>query len=692
MNHMGRTSYPLATKVVGRSIHTYLFAPRRDVETTNHRHIKSSGHHSKMKPNVLRRFASTQESLNRVHSVSFDHVDLDNMALDAFAREERIPVKIVDSIADAKQALKVLLAHPNHIWACDTEVADIDVKKEGPVGNGKVICASIYGGDDVDFGDGCSTLWINNDGHALGVLQEFKAWFENEKYLKVWHNYGFDRHVMYNEGIDCRGFGGDTMHMARLWDSSRDKATGGGDGYSLEALSSDTHLFPPNSPGKKFFKTSMKELFGVAKLKKDGGESKIKELPDLRTLQNDTRTRDRWIEYSARDAVATWWVREKVTTELKKMPWNVGGVTLPYVRGEKPNMYHFYMNYLKDFGELLTDMERNGIKLDTAVHLKQAEAAARLERQRMEDMFIEWATKYCSDTQYINIASSAQMQQLLFGEYEDFELKSRERAFKLDKSAEEIEQERVDVLLSNPYANHGAAEVKGLLKERGLKITGKKDDQVSRLLEYDAKYAAMLAEFSIEEMEERCTQRGLESGGSKEDMVKAYLVSEALAGAKVAAKAKREAKKLAAAEDSANSADGMVASSSAMENNVPSAAATEGGNVNATMPKKYREITITTIGLKPTDFTPTGIPQVSSAVLKKLSGKNVFGDGECLRCFYALADCSVMSPLSPLWDLSLFVRFRARCMYFYITICCLIYCTHRERRRVGHCVRVFRRR
>ena len=37
-----------------------------------------------------------------------------------------------------------------------------------------------------------------------------------------------------------------------------------------------------------------------------------------------------------------------------------------------------------------------------------------------------------------------------------------------------------------------------------------------------------------------------------------------------------------------------------------------------------------TIGLKPTDFTPTGVPQVSAAVLKKLAGKNLFGEGERL--------------------------------------------------------------
>lgn len=52
---------------------------------------------------------------------------------------------------------------------------------------------------------------------------------------QVWHNYSFDRHVMEQLGLGMRGFGGDTMHMARLWDSSR--MTRGG--YSLEALSSE---------------------------------------------------------------------------------------------------------------------------------------------------------------------------------------------------------------------------------------------------------------------------------------------------------------------------------------------------------------------------------------------------------------------------------------------------------------------
>jgi len=57
---------------------------------------------------------------------------------------------------------------------------------------------------------------------------------ENEKYLKVWHNYGFDRHVFYNHGINVKGFGGDTMHMARLFDSGKMFGQ-----YSLAALTTE---------------------------------------------------------------------------------------------------------------------------------------------------------------------------------------------------------------------------------------------------------------------------------------------------------------------------------------------------------------------------------------------------------------------------------------------------------------------
>ena len=85
-------------------------------------------------------------------------------------------------------------------------------------------------GPDVDFGSGPGgTLWIDNLDESEGTLHLFSEFFSDAKIRKVWHNYSFDRHVLYNHSIDTKGLGGDTMHMARLWDSSRQK-------YSLEAL------------------------------------------------------------------------------------------------------------------------------------------------------------------------------------------------------------------------------------------------------------------------------------------------------------------------------------------------------------------------------------------------------------------------------------------------------------------------
>ena len=112
-----------------------------------------------------------------------------------------------------------------------TQVADLDLGRS-PLGQGRVLCITVYSGPDLDVGSGPGkALFV--DTTEPGVLEAFKPWLERESALKVWHNYGFDRHVLYNHGVDVVGFGGDTMHMARLWDASRLA------GYSLAALTEE---------------------------------------------------------------------------------------------------------------------------------------------------------------------------------------------------------------------------------------------------------------------------------------------------------------------------------------------------------------------------------------------------------------------------------------------------------------------
>ena len=159
--------------------------------------------------------------INRITRYPFKSPHCCHSYLSSVALKQAIPIvqaprktifqrtTIVQTVDQAYHALSILNANPDKIWACDTEVADIDVKTQSPVGNGKVTCFSVYGGPDVDFGNGPgSILWVENINESDGLIMIFKEWFQSQQYQKVWHNYGFDRHVMFTEGVDCYGFAG----------------------------------------------------------------------------------------------------------------------------------------------------------------------------------------------------------------------------------------------------------------------------------------------------------------------------------------------------------------------------------------------------------------------------------------------------------------------------------------------------
>jgi len=71
-----------------------------------------------------------------------------------------------------------LKKYPERIAAWDTETIGIDPKMESPVGKGQVICASVFIGPDVNFGNG-PRLIIDNFADAEGTLLEFKAYLED---------------------------------------------------------------------------------------------------------------------------------------------------------------------------------------------------------------------------------------------------------------------------------------------------------------------------------------------------------------------------------------------------------------------------------------------------------------------------------------------------------------------------------
>lgn len=131
-----------------------------------------------------------------------------------------------------------------------------------PVGNGKIISAQVFCGPDVDFGNG-PRLFIDNFGTNYELIQTYKEYLEDPEYLKSWFNYGFDRHIFYNHDIDVKGFGGDSMQMARLVDPSR-----GPKSYSLSNLT-------------KFYEKEIQEM-------KRGIVNKIKNMDNCSEIQKRT--------------------------------------------------------------------------------------------------------------------------------------------------------------------------------------------------------------------------------------------------------------------------------------------------------------------------------------------------------------------------------------------------------------------
>ena len=337
-------------------------------------------------------------------------------------------VAVVETPEEARRVLGILMANKGEpdrpiYHAIDTEVSHIDVADQTPVGHGRVTCFSVYCGPDVNFsstpgsGKPKTLLWVDTMKLGDEGWDIFRPYFESPEVFKAWHNYSFDRHVIENHGVKLAGFAADTMHMARLWNSNR-KLEGG---YSLEALSSDPKVMSDagemfSDAGEELIrsKRGMKKIFGKPKLKKDGTPGKTVELPPIDEIQTDPEQRETWIEYSALDAQATWFLRESLEAKLRGIPCDACPVlsAKPTFR-KSQNLWDFYVHYLREFGNVLTDMESEGMFVDKE-HLANAEKQALEDKRIAEDYFRAWAMKKCPAAEHMNVGSGIQVRQLLF--------------------------------------------------------------------------------------------------------------------------------------------------------------------------------------------------------------------------------------------------------------------------------------
>lgn len=59
------------------------------------------------------------------------------------------------------------------------------MKKESPVGHGRMTCFSIYCGPSANFGNGKNRLWVDVLDGGDGILEVFRRYFEDPSIKKV---------------------------------------------------------------------------------------------------------------------------------------------------------------------------------------------------------------------------------------------------------------------------------------------------------------------------------------------------------------------------------------------------------------------------------------------------------------------------------------------------------------------------
>jgi DNA polymerase-1 len=150
--------------------------------------------------------------------------------------------------------------------------------------------------------------------------------------------------------------------------------------------------------------------------------------------------------------------------KLKNMSW--------IVRGK--NLYDYYWDNMREFGHVLTDMERRGIRVDAHDYLANIEVQARKDRAEHMGIFREWtASKIGPDGLAMNSASSVQLGTFLFGGAKNTKTKEYTEEVRVFKVArEEIPEDALEAYKKRDEEMIGTKKSKSahvLLRVKNLK-------------------------------------------------------------------------------------------------------------------------------------------------------------------------------------------------------------------------------
>ncbi len=300
---------------------------------------------------------------------------------------------------------------------------------------------------------------------------------------------------------------------------------------------------------------------------------------------------------------------------------------------------------MRKFAEVLTDMERRGIRVDAKDYLAKVEIQAREDRAEHVETFRKWAFEIIgADGLAINPASSTQLCTFLFGGAQNSKTREKTedvRVFKVPR--EEIPDEAMEMyrkIEANKKQNEGidgepvtdefdsmkVAQLKVLCKENGLKVSGKKAELQERLrghyLATTDNSVKMYPEDDFETMPDddlrhACTARNLDNVGTRKELLERLRQDVSFSLELFSATADR-------------STDGYRSISEALE----AAAQSDSGSLKGILDDlkeksnaepKYVDVTIKSIGMVPEKFTAGGAPSVTADVLRGLAG-DPFGD------------------------------------------------------------------
>ena len=382
----------------------------------------------------------------------------------------------------------------------------------------------------------------------------------------------------------------------------------------------------------------MKEIFGEARLRKDGSEGAIIDLPPIERLQREPKYRENFIRYSAFDAKSTYNLYMFLKDKLLNMSWV-----------QNMNLMDYYHMHMRPFGELLTDLERRGM-LVAKDYLADVEQQAREDRERHVQAFRQWAFKYLgADALAMNLASSVQLTTFLFGGSMNMKTKEPtevEKVFKTpraDISDEAMEAYRErdaqlkalpredgqeDVPETDEFDEMKAGDLKILCKEYGLKVSGKKTELQQRLRGHfqlmassDSASDSVIDDYksmTVQDLRDACIARSIETKGKKKnDLIKDLREDDSYAR-EISAEIMKNPQKDSSATYRTIS-ELLEEAVDTGENDALKTILAGIREKNAAEPK-YVDVTIKSLGMEPDKFTVGGAPSATADVLRKLAG------------------------------------------------------------------------